>query len=58
MLAAVEKYSTIGFCAGTSGCLISAVLHGNPMLLPVVVGGVVGMLTGGAYGLVRALRSR
>ena len=58
MRAAVEKYATIGFCGGTGGCLFAAALHGNPLFIPVVIGGVVGTLTGGAYGLLRARFAR
>ena len=58
MRAAVEKYSTIGFCAGTGGCLLAAALDGNPLILPVVIGSVVGTLTGAAYGILRARFAR
>lgn len=58
MRAAVEKYATIGFCGGTGGCLFAAALHGNPLFVPVVIGSVVGTLTGGAYGLLRARFAR
>ena len=50
----IEKFATIGFCGGTGGCLFGAVLHGNPLAVPVLIGGVVGTLTGAAYGLLRA----
>jgi hypothetical protein len=56
--AAVEKYATIGFCGGSGGTLFAAALHGNPLFFPVVVGGVVGTLTGAAYGLLRARFAR
>ena len=58
MRPAVEKYATLGFCGGSGGTLFAAVLHGNPLFLPVVVGGLVGMLTGAAYGLLLARFAR
>ena len=53
MRASVEKYAQIGFCGGTGGCLFAAALHGNPLFVPVVIGSVVGTLTGAVYGLLR-----
>jgi hypothetical protein len=58
MRAAVEKYATIGFCGGAGGCMFTAALHGNALLLPIVIGGVVGTLTGATYGLLRARFAR
>ena len=58
MRAAVEKYATIGFCGGTGGCLVTAALHGNALFFPIVIGGVVGTLTGATYGLLRARFAR
>jgi hypothetical protein len=55
---AVEKYATIGFVGGTGGCLFSAALHGNQLFMPVLIGGVIGTLTGAAYGLLRARLAR
>jgi hypothetical protein len=58
MRAAVEKYATIGFAGGSGGCLFAAAIHGNPLLVPIVIGGVVGTLTGATYGLLRARFAR
>jgi hypothetical protein len=58
MRTAVEKYATIGLCGGSGGTLFAALLHGNPLLVPVVLGGTVGMLTGAAYGLLCARFAR
>ncbi|HEY5949069.1 MAG TPA: hypothetical protein VIV40_26435 [Kofleriaceae bacterium] len=57
-MGAVEKYATIGFCGGTGGCIVAAALNGNPLLLPIVIGSVIGTLTGGAYGLLRVRFAR
>jgi len=54
----VEKYATIGFCGGTGGCLFAAGIHGSPLFIPIVIGSVVGTLTGAAYGLLRARFAR
>jgi hypothetical protein len=56
--AAVEKYATIGLCGGCGGCLFAAILHGNPVLFPILLGGVIGTLTGATYGLLRARIAR
>ena len=58
MRAAVEKYATIGFCGGTGGGVLAAVVNGNPLVFPLVAGVVVGTLTGAAYGLLRARFAR
>ena len=58
MRAAVETYARIGFIGGTGGCLFGAALHGNPLFIPVVIGSLVGTLTGAAYGLLRARLER
>ncbi|HEY5923597.1 MAG TPA: hypothetical protein VIV11_18075 [Kofleriaceae bacterium] len=58
MRAAVEKYATIGFCGGTAGCIATAAFNGNPLVLPLVVGAVIGTLTGATYGVLRARFAR
>jgi hypothetical protein len=45
-------------CGGTGGCIFAAALHGNALLFPIVIGGVVGTFTGAAYGLLRARFAR
>lgn len=40
----LEKCATLGFCALAGICLAGPVLHEHQLLLPIMIGGVIGLL--------------
>ena len=41
---ALEKSALLAVIAGTGSCLVAAALHDIPLLLPIGIGGAVGLL--------------
>jgi len=44
MVRALKNSARLAVIAGTGGCLVAAALHDIPLLLPIVIGGAVGLL--------------
>ncbi|HUJ58384.1 MAG TPA: hypothetical protein VLX92_07825 [Kofleriaceae bacterium] len=55
--AIVDRYATVGMVGGGGGTLAMAVIHGQPLLVPAILGSLFGAITGALYGILRARRS-
>jgi len=55
---AVDRAARLAVIAGASGCLVAAAVHGIPLLLPIVIGGAVGLVVRWLPLAVRALVRR